>query len=169
MESRKTILEIIKQKTGLDEIWSKDLEIGIYNWCLTFAESRNIIKRWSDHKFTNLYLEKSRSILSNLDRKGYIGNSNLLDRLLKGEFLPHELANLKPENIFPERWKNERELHDKKFQHAFENKDVAMTEMYLCRKCKKRECSYYGVQTRGADEPETIFVRCIPCGAQWRV
>lgn len=169
MESRHRIFESIQKKTGFDEIWSKDLEIGIFNWCLEFAEHHDIPRQWNDGKFHNLYMEKSRSIISNLDSNSYIKNSKLLDRLRNKDFFPHDIAYMKPEMLFPERWKKERELYDKKFQHAFERKDVAMTDMYLCKKCKKRECSYYEMQTRSSDEATTIFVRCIPCGANWRM
>lgn len=169
MEKRSKILELIKNKTSFDDIWSKDLEIGIYNWCLEYAEKKNMIKSWSNIKFLNLYLEKSRSVITNLDPTSYIGNKYLINKLLGKEFIPHEIAFLKPEHTYPEKWQKVKDTYNKKFQHAFEKHEVAMTDMYRCGKCKKRECNYYELQTRSSDESATIFIKCVPCGNSWRI
>lgn len=42
------------------------------------------------------------------------------------------------------------------------------TDMFICRKCKERKCSYYELQTRSADEPMTKFIKCCNCGFEWR-
>lgn len=44
----------------------------------------------------------------------------------------------------------------------------ATTNMFRCHKCKKRECTYYQLQTRSADEPMTTFVQCTNCNNRWR-
>ena len=44
-----------------------------------------------------------------------------------------------------------------------------ITESILvCGKCKQRQVDYYEKQTRGADEPMTIFATCLNCGNRWR-
>ena len=47
------------------------------------------------------------------------------------------------------------------------NKSMA-TDQFLCTRCFKRECTYYEMQTRSADEPMTIFINCLNCGQNWR-
>jgi len=42
------------------------------------------------------------------------------------------------------------------------------TDMFPCGKCKSRNCSYTQRQTRSADEPMTIFLRCLECNHRWR-
>jgi DNA-directed RNA polymerase subunit M/transcription elongation factor TFIIS len=37
----------------------------------------------------------------------------------------------------------------------------------VCGKCKKRTVDYYEKQTRGADEPMTVFAHCLSCGKRW--
>lgn len=37
-----------------------------------------------------------------------------------------------------------------------------------CEKCKCRKAYFWTKQTRGADEPETKFYRCVECGHTWR-
>ena len=44
----------------------------------------------------------------------------------------------------------------------------AMTDMFVCKKCKSRKCTYYELQTRSADEPSTIFISCLDCGKHWK-
>jgi len=37
-----------------------------------------------------------------------------------------------------------------------------------CPKCKHNEAYYWLIQTRGADEAETKFLKCVKCGYVWR-
>lgn len=36
-----------------------------------------------------------------------------------------------------------------------------------CGKCKKNTVDYHEMQTRGADEPMTVFAHCLSCGHRW--
>ena len=166
---RVKVTELIKNKIKLDDIAAKDLEIGIYNWCIEYAETNKISKNWANRKFTRIYLEKSRSVLSNLDESSYLQNERLKTRLTEKEFLPHDVPFMKPENLFPERWKDTVESYLKKYENAYENKLVPMTDMFKCGKCKKRECTYYEIFSRSGDEPSVIHIRCINCGNSWKM
>lgn len=169
MESpRNKIIDLIITKTGLDNINAKDMEIGIYNWCIIECGKKRISRNWSNPKFFKLYIEKSRSIISNIDKASYINNNKLLDRLLEKEFFPHNIAFMKPENVHPDIWTDSADALMKKYENAYENSVVAMTDMFKCGKCKKRECTFFEIQTRSADEPMTVFIRCINCGNSWR-
>ena len=44
---------------------------------------------------------------------------------------------------------------------------MRMSTLYECPKCKARKCTWYQQQTRGADEPMTIFAKCLECGNSW--
>ena len=37
-----------------------------------------------------------------------------------------------------------------------------------CPACSHGVAYFYEVQTRSADEPATLFFRCVECGHQWR-
>lgn len=41
------------------------------------------------------------------------------------------------------------------------------TGLLCCPKCKRHTTKYYEMQTRSADEPMTVFSRCL-CGKRWR-
>tara|TARA_B110000879_G_scaffold178965_1_gene234614 strand:- start:131 stop:517 length:387 start_codon:yes stop_codon:yes gene_type:complete len=46
---------------------------------------------------------------------------------------------------------------------------VDITDSILqCHKCHKNTVDYYEKQTRGADEPMTLFANCLSCGYRWR-
>jgi DNA-directed RNA polymerase subunit M len=38
----------------------------------------------------------------------------------------------------------------------------------MCPKCENMEAFWWMQQTRGADEPPTIFYKCTKCGYSWR-
>lgn len=165
---RAKITDLIAKKTGLDNTHSQDMEIGIYNWTITECGKRRIARNWSNPKFFKLYIEKARSVLSNVDSGSYINNTKLLERVKDKEFFPHELAFMKPENVHPDMWSKTVDTLLKKYENAYENKEVAMTDMFKCGRCKKRECTFIEAQTRSADEPMTLFIRCVNCGNSWR-
>lgn len=169
MNNRIKVVSLIEEKTSIGEINAKDFEIGIYNWCIEYADAHKIMKNWNNTKFSMLYLEKARSTISNIDKTSYIKNDRLLVRLNEKEFNPHDIAFMKPQNTFPEQWINVLDKYIKKYEHAYENKVVAMTDMYRCGKCKKRECTWYEMQTRSADESSSLFIRCVNCGNSWRI
>jgi len=46
--------------------------------------------------------------------------------------------------------------------------DEIEDSLLQCGKCHQRKVDYYQKQTRGADEPMTIFANCLHCGHRWR-
>lgn len=146
-----------------------DLEIGFYNWALEFADRCCMLKIWSNKQFAQIYVNKSRSVIDNLNPNSYIGNERLLVRLKEGEFAPHELAFMEPSQMFPERWSSILDARTKREENFHDNRQIAKTDMFRCGKCKKKECSYYEMQVRSADESSTIFVSCLNCGNRWRI
>lgn len=168
MDTRQKIIDLIVTKTGLDESWCKDMEIGIYNWCIKECGEKRIARNWNNPRFKKVYVEKARSVISNIDKESYVHNQKLIERLKEKEFLPHDIAFMKSENIFPDIWTNSVNALMKKYENAYENKSVAITEMFKCGRCKKRECTFYELQVRSGDEGTTIFIRCINCGNSWR-
>jgi transcription elongation factor S-II len=119
--------------------------------------------------FRELYVTKTKSIYSNLNPKYSISNKRLLKRLKDQEFMPHEIATFRPENMYPEIWKDIIDREQIRNKSAYEPQAVAMTDRYTCGKCKKNRCSYYELQTRSADEPMTQFFSCLHCGHRWKM
>ena len=90
-------------------------------------------------------------------------------RIKEKDFSPHEVCYMKPEEICPEKWKEVITKHMKKFEYAYEAKEVATTSHFKCSKCKKREVTYVEVQLRAGDEGSTLLFTCQSCGHKWRM
>ncbi len=167
--NRDAVKRVINSRCGfLNEEERIDLERGIFNFTLEEASRRNVRRVWENPEFQTLYDVSARRTLSNLDDKSYIGNGRLLHRLQEGEFLPHDIAFMSYSELFPEKWGNLIEDAIKRETKMLEVDKSMATDMFRCSKCGKRQCTYYEMQTRSADEPMTQFIRCMNCGKQWR-
>ena len=49
-----------------------------------------------------------------------------------------------------------------------EIRDEEISGVFQCGKCKSWKTRHSEAQTRSADEPMTVFVRCFGCGAHWK-
>ena len=157
--------ENVKRKFSImlnDEKFGDNLERGIYNNTLKIAEEKKIIKKWENTYFALLYINKFRTIYQNLQC------NDVLDLILKKKIKPHELAFMTHQEILPDKWNPLIEDLKIKNQNKYTPKIEASTDNFTCYKCKSKECSYYQLQTRSADEPMTTFVTCIKCGTRWK-
>jgi transcription elongation factor S-II len=159
----KHILNIIN-----DENITKEIEKGIYNYTIIESERNNTVKSWNNKLFLESYKKKSLSILGNLDNETYIKNNELLEMIKNKKIIPYELAFKNPEELYPSKWKEIIEQKDKKNKEMFKNRTDISTDIYQCNRCKQRKCTYYQLQTRGADEPMTTFVTCVNCNKRWK-
>lgn len=166
---RDTVKKLLKEKTSLSDEIVDDLEKGIFNWCVLYADENELQKTWNDKMFQYLYVNKSKLLIENIDPNSYVKNKRLQQRILDKEFKPHELSFMESTNIFPEIWNNILDMKMKQEENFHNSKQVAKTDVFKCGKCKKRECSYYELQVRSADESSTIFVTCLNCGNRWRI
>lgn len=146
---------------------SKEVEIGIYNYTIKFCEKKNILKKWCNKHFKELYIRKAISVYGNLKKTSPIGNKRLLTRLKKKEFPPKELAFMKPQHTFPEHWKELVDELEQKYLKAYEKRLELTTDAYKCGRCHKKQCVYYELQIRSGDESSNIFITCVNCGKRW--
>lgn len=148
---------------------ARNIEIGIYNACVANAMRRNIERRWTCATFTMLYRNRARGVYANLLPTSYVGNTRLIARLARREFLPHQLAFMSPLELCPERWQDildEKRLLE---ERRSEIESQQYSTIFYCRKCHQRKTTYYQLQTRSADEPMTVFITCQVCQNKWRV
>uniref|UniRef100_A0A6C0B8R5 TFIIS-type domain-containing protein n=1 Tax=viral metagenome TaxID=1070528 RepID=A0A6C0B8R5_9ZZZZ len=145
-----------------DEKISSNLEIAIYNYAIKEANSRKIIKKWDNPYFVQLYVDHLRSIYFNLK------NKELLDQIKSGEITVQALAFMTHQELNPAHWSKLIEQKIKRDSNKFTTNIQASTDMFTCKKCRSKKCTYYELQTRSADEPATIFVTCLDCGKHWK-
>ena len=151
-----------------DKILSLKIEKGIFNYVIRKSKEKNIKRYWSNRLFKDFYLTKIRSVYSNIKKDSYIKNVTFLDRIKSGEIDPEKICYINVYDIFPENWKELLDLRMKRDKLKYDLKPEAMTDVFKCRKCGSRSCSYYEIQTRSADEPMTQFINCLDCGNRWR-
>lgn len=139
-----------------------NLEKGVFNFAIKEATIKKEVKKWENPWFVQLYTDRLRSIYINLK------NQSILEQIKSGELLPQTFAFMTHQEMNPERWKElieKKKLVDK---NKYNTQLVARTDMFTCGKCKSKRCTYYAMQTRSADEPETIFITCLDCGKNWK-
>ena len=147
---------------------SRQIEQSIYNETIRFSSENNIKRLWDNKIFKSLYLSRIRSIYTNLKEDSYLQNKNLKNKILENKIDPRNISSLSRYDIFPEIWGELLKKLAEKDKLKYELKPEAMTDIFKCRKCGSRSCSYYEFQTRSADEPMTQFITCLECNNNWK-
>jgi transcription elongation factor S-II len=141
---------------------SINLEKGIFNFALSEAKNRKVVKKWDNPYFVQIYVDRLRSIFTNLN------NPNLLEQVNSCAIKAHTIAFMTHQEMRPDKWDELITAKSKRDQNKFENNMEAATDTFTCRKCKSNKCTYMQLQLRSADEPMTTFVTCLSCGNRWR-
>ena len=145
-----------------------NLEKGIYNNTIRTAKRLRIVRKWDNNNFVLLYLNTYQTLMRNLNPESSIGNDYLLDKIKNGDIAAHKVAFMNAREMFPEKWKTLVEEKIKRDNNMYKENLASATDEFKCYKCKKRQCTYYQLQTRSADEPMTTFVTCLNCGNNWK-
>jgi transcription elongation factor S-II len=146
-----------------DEKTAVNLEKGVYNYTIRESQYKQIVKKWKNPQFCEIYLSRTRSVLTNLKK-----NTELLQNIIDNQITPEQFAFMTHQEMCPEQWRAKIEKKMKIDQSHFTTNIEASTDMFTCKKCKSKRCTFYEMQTRSADEPATIFITCVDCGKQWR-
>jgi DNA-directed RNA polymerase subunit M/transcription elongation factor TFIIS len=160
-------LRHIFEKTFSEENILK-LEKCIYNGSLKEARKYAIVRSWKYPLFVHIYKIHARHIASNFNPTSYVENKELFERFQQGEVTFEDIAKMDTYELFPSRWKEQFEQQQIREKRQLEGNRSMATDMFLCSRCHKRECTYYEMQTRSADEPMTIFITCLNCSKHWR-
>lgn len=158
---RKNICEKLTSIIG-DETISINVEKSIFNFAINEAKMKKLVRKWESKEFSSIYIDRLRSIYINLK------NSEFLSQIKNKEITPQQLAKMTHQEFNPEHWKELIERKIKRDSSKLTNNIEASTDMYTCKKCKSKRCSYFELQTRSADEPTTVFVTCLDCGKHWK-
>ena len=157
---RSNIRAKINEKLN-NEKHSSNLEKGIFNYALKEADQRKIVKKWDNKHFVQIYLDRLRSIYTNL-------SDSIIEQISNGTVKAHVIAFMTHQELNPDKWTKLIEAKAKRDANKFETNIAAATDTFTCRKCKSNQCTYYQMQTRSADEPMTCYVNCLMCGNRWK-
>lgn len=171
-ETNKIRMLCLNNLKFLEKQFSKEqihlLEKGMFEAAFNYAVKNHVARSWKTPVFIEIYRQVVRSVFCNIHPDSPVKNRRLLARVLDGEFPLYEIPAMTSYDMFPEKW---FELKDKLLQREqkiLEGNKSRATDQFKCRRCNKRECTYYELQTRSADEPMTCFISCLNCGKEWR-
>ena len=148
---------------GNEKKISMNIEKAIFNYAIKESTQRKIIKKWENPYFVQLYLDRLRTIFTN------ISNTEIIRQIYSCELSPQNFVFMTHQEMNPERWSELIQQKIKRDASKFNTNIEASTDMFTCKKCKSKKCTYYELQTRSADEPATIFITCLDCGKHWKI
>ena len=75
-----------------------NIEKGVYNYAIKEANTKKIIKKWNNPHFTQIYIDRLRTIYVNLK------NPELLQQVNSNIITPQALVFMTHQEMKPERW-----------------------------------------------------------------
>ena len=170
IETTEKILQLFQSNSlnDLSELEVFDLEQGIYCASLVEADKKHIIKDWKNIHYILIYKSVLRKIIVNLNKNLYIKNNEMIQLYKENKVSLQDICKMDHYKLLPSKWDKKLEQQAVIEKRQLEGNKSMATEQFLCTKCFKRECTYYEMQTRSADEPMTIFINCLNCGKNWR-
>ena len=167
---RSHILDCITKQLG--KILKPSVQIKLEEIILAVsikdAKAKYVNKHFDNNLFQICYMSAARRILSNLNQDSYVKNTHLITRILQGHLSIEHLADMDVTDYAPSIYGPLREQMNLREQHLLEGNKAMATDLFKCGRCHKRECTYYELQTRSADEPMTKFITCVNCGSHWK-
>lgn len=146
---------------GATQAQSKEIEKSILEYTKDQCKTRNVEEvRWSDVRVRRLYIRKAHMIIKNME--------NILDKVTKNEFDCSSVATMTHCDILPELWQPIIErMKKREICTMIADNETRYEGLLKCEHCSSMNTRYVTVQTRSADEPETVFATCIDCGSNW--
>jgi DNA-directed RNA polymerase subunit M/transcription elongation factor TFIIS len=132
------------------------IETSVFEFSLIYCLNNNL----SNNFIKSVYDDKINNIIENLNINSKLNNKTLLDYILNDKINPSYIAFLSPSQLDPEKWTF---LIKKKEYREWRENNISYSDTYKCGRCGERKCKVSQYQTRGADEPMTVFVTCLIC------
>lgn len=170
--------ELMTDETKLSESEIKKIALDIEQQILfaTKDESRTsgyLVYDTSNNyseSFTKFYENNICSVLANINKDNYIGNTYLIAKILANEIKPEEIAKKivnYPYDLFPS--ENEKYINIiEKQEDASSDYGLDISSSHFCHRCKSDKCMATQAQLRSADESMTTLVTCLNCGNKWQ-
>ena len=173
---RQIILDLISAACVKNADWStlsyqkrssivRRIERSCHRAAIHSCEKDRIDRTWDEPKFVGRYSANCYRVLANLDPNSSVGATYLGNMIISGGIDPRVAGEVSSATLYPDGSAKEHDIiavrREQKIQEKFSQK-------YKCSKCQARKCVWYGVQTRGLDEPEDKHCKCLDCGHEWK-
>jgi len=132
------------------------IEAGVFEFTLVYCATKNYIA----NIMPAVYNDKIYELSQNLNPENLVQNKTLINAIQEGKINPQMIAFLKPQDLHPQRWEA---LVKKANLREEKKKNLAVTDLYTCWKCKEKRCTVMEMQCRSSDEPMTKFITCTNC------
>ena len=152
-----SIMESVEEKTAIN------IEKGVFNYTIQECGHKRLVKKWENPAFVQIYSDRLRAVFINMDCP------TVSNGLKSGDILPQSIAFMTHQEFRPEKWNTLIDKKTKRDASKCNKKVGASTDMFKCSRCQSKNCTYYEMQTRSADEPATIFITCLTCDKHWRI
>ena len=142
------------------------IEKSIYNTTIREARIKGVERDWDSKLFKWLYKKNYTKVYSNL----YLNEnaSFVVNKIKYGIWEPEKIISMNSQELYPDLWEEIILKNKKKMDSLSKDFNGKGTDMFKCGKCKERNCTYYQMQTRSADEPMTTFVTCLNCNNRFK-
>jgi len=142
------------------------MEKSIYNSSIKEARDKLVDRSWDSPDFKWIYKKNYMKVFSNISINK---NADFVTQKLKWNvWEPEKIVSMSPQELYPDIWEELILKNKKKLDALSLSQNAQGTDIFKCGKCKERNCTYFQMQTRSADEPMTTFVTCLNCGNRWK-
>ena len=129
---RKNVCNAFKDRFAIeDDKLAKNIEISIFNYTLNEATRKKIVKKWENKYFVQLYVNRLRTLMSNM-----VSNSVLLESIKNKKITKNALEQLTHQEMDPSIWKALIESKIKRDKNMTSDNMMAATDQFKCYKCK---------------------------------
>lgn len=146
-----------------------NVEKSVFNQTIKYMKYMNETSSWENPKFGVEYRKIFRRVWANMT---YTPNAEYTrKRLFAKEIKSTDIAGMTSyELMSPEMKASLKETNDFILCSCMTERpyDDSKPGLYTCGACKSNKTTFTQFQTRSADEPMTVFVRCMNCNKRWR-
>jgi transcription elongation factor S-II len=144
---------------------ARPVEMAVHNFTCRELKTHHRIQKYGNDYYW-MYKDRARSLFRNFQSNPFFLDSvrQLSSATEWGTFL-ETCTHI---DMDSDQWKDQLEKKSKRDYARFHEEEQASTDMYICPKCRSRKATFYTLQIRSADEPETVFVTCLDCKHNFR-
>ena len=170
VEQNEQLLEGVATDSNSLKHIAQEVERGIYNCVIQECQAQgdSIMRSWGDQAFVGRYSARSSVILDHINPESDIVlkyKPDLALSIMKGTIDFKKVGTLRAIDICPEAFRTEAEIIQLRKQQKVKKR---VTEMWTCPGCKARKSTYREVQDRSADEPPSIYCKCMVCHMRFK-